>query len=112
VGLALLDLATDKRLVYAREASPASPHPATAVAISPLRFTWELHLADGYASRQGEANRWIALISDGTSHAGSPRLAERLNGFRLARRFDLEDRVFRYGPVVEVFEPVARPTWQ
>lgn len=112
VGLALLDLATDKRLVYAREASPASPHPAAAVAISPLRFTWELPLADRYASRQGEGNRWIALISDGTSHAGSPRLAERLNGFRLARRFDLEDRVFRYGPVVEVFAPVARPTRQ
>jgi 4-amino-4-deoxy-L-arabinose transferase-like glycosyltransferase len=112
VGLALLDLATTKRLTYARDESLAPPTAAATVATSPLRFTWELPLADGYASRQGEGNRWIALISDGTSHAGSPRVAERLNGFRLAHRFDLEDRVFRYGPVVEVFEPVARPTRQ
>ncbi len=109
----LLDLFTDKRLVF--RYSPESFPPDDERMQSSLRFTWEYRNPPYYeaplpANRETAA---LVVISDMTSTALPKALIQRLGGRRLSATFDKSEAIFRLQTAICVYSaaqgaPAAR----
>ena len=102
VAIPLLDLFTDKRIVYnyMQDGLPARED----VEQSSLRFTWEYRNAAYYGDeRHAPGNTPIVVISD-ASNAPLPRaVAQRIEGRRLAGAFIADEKIFRYTVGVRIY---------
>ncbi len=97
----LLDLYTRKPLAR-REAGVARPDPAE-LATSPVRFSWEcLPPPDATGAGEGAA---VVVISGEPDPPLPEAVARRLRGYRLARAFERDERVFAYRTLVRVYVP-------
>lgn len=108
VSVPLLDLFTNKNLVYWEESDlipePEQQHLST----SSLRFSWEYKLANYYETSYEKAIKAIVIISDGATQALPAVVTERLNGFQIKQRFSQYEGIYRYSTIVEVYEANRR----
>jgi 4-amino-4-deoxy-L-arabinose transferase-like glycosyltransferase len=110
ISVPMLDLYTQGRLVHRVDLS-SSPRPiAAGLAVSPVRFTWELPVAAFHAmGTHGAAHDGaVAVILGAPGHALPWSVAQRLAGHRLAAEFSQTDAVFRYQTLVRIYVPA----WQ
>jgi 4-amino-4-deoxy-L-arabinose transferase-like glycosyltransferase len=104
VSVPLLDLFTKKRMVY--QYHPESFPPPKDVEISSLRFTWEYTNPQYYAGDQTEKNHTAIMIISGEANSSlSPSVVQRLQGYRMTKRFGIASDPFRYKTIVEIFSP-------
>jgi hypothetical protein len=108
VSVPLLDLFTDRKIVYRHR--PAPPSGGTAIETSPLRFTWEYRNPDYYRPEATDPleHATVAIISGGGDQPLPDEIARRLSGHRLSRTFRTSGDRFQYKTFVRVYEPVAR----
>ncbi len=104
VAVPLLDLYTRKRLVYRRDLSPALSPPPGAVAISPVRFTWEFPDAPFFLAPP-EPQMPVVVVMSAADQPAPEAAASRLADYAEARRLVLIDRVFRYQTLVRIYRP-------
>ncbi len=104
VSVPLLDLFTDKNLVYWGE-SDLIPEPEQQyLGTSSLRFSWEYKLPNFYETSNKKADKAIVVISNGATQTLPAAIKKRLNGFHIKQRFAQYEGIYRYSTVVEVYE--------
>ncbi len=110
VSVPVLDLLTQKRLVY-RYDEDLIQRPGS-VEKSSLRFTWEykdpeFFLADTASSAGASKKRTpLAIIFSDRQQIIPARIAARIEGYRMTREFMVSDRVFKYQTMIRVYQPV------
>ncbi|MDH4027333.1 MAG: glycosyltransferase family 39 protein [Nitrospirota bacterium] len=105
VAVPLLDLFTDKDIVYHHDSSFSLPFNRTEK--SPLRFTWEYKNPAYYMpdEKNMQGSNAIAIISNKGNRQMPEGVEERLKGYKEARLFDASTGIFRYSPAVAVYLP-------
>ncbi|GMR06311.1 MAG: hypothetical protein BMS9Abin25_0898 [Gammaproteobacteria bacterium] len=109
VSVPVLDLLTQKRLVY-RYDEDLIQRPGS-VEKSSLRFTWEykdpeFFLADaGSSTGVSEKYTPLAIIFSDRRQIIPARIAERIEGYRMTRELMVFDRVFKYQTMIRVYQP-------
>ncbi|MCL5024621.1 MAG: glycosyltransferase family 39 protein [Nitrospirae bacterium] len=106
IAVPLLDLFTAKQIIYRHEA------PASALGkeeeTSPLRFTWEYRNPPYYRDEGGRSEGVpVVVISAEPGEALPATVKQRLNGYRLAREFDVNEGIFAFRTVVSVYRTAA-----
>ena len=103
VAVPLLDLYTQKRIVYRYH--PEDFPPPKDVVTSALRFTWEFKNPGYYRETGAQDNKTIVVIRGETDgiHAPPEYVRKRLKGCRLLKKFEAASDPFRYKTVVEVY---------
>ncbi|MDH3370630.1 MAG: glycosyltransferase family 39 protein [Gammaproteobacteria bacterium] len=107
ISVPLLDLYTHKRLVYRSDLSQL-PRPNTAgLAMSPVRFTWEVPVAAFHAMTPHNVTHDIpvAVIISAPDQPLPWAVAQRLTGYRLAGEFLGADKVFHHQTLVRIYVP-------
>ncbi len=107
ISVPILDLYTRKRLVYRADLSP-SPRPnAAGLALSPVRFTWELPVAAFHAMAAHDAthDHPVAVILSAPDQPLPWAVVQRLAGYRLAGEFLGADKVFHHQTLVRIYVP-------
>jgi 4-amino-4-deoxy-L-arabinose transferase-like glycosyltransferase len=102
VSVPLLDLLTEKDLLYDYE--PSGALPSEKIRKSPLRFTWRYKNPEYYRASAGRAEENFAVVISG--RAGEPLpsyINDELSGFRAARVFGATIGLFRFQSVVTVY---------
>jgi 4-amino-4-deoxy-L-arabinose transferase-like glycosyltransferase len=104
VSVALLDLFTQKRVGYQYHAE--SFPPPKGAEISSSRFTWEYTNPQYYAGGRTEKNHSAIMVIFGEANSIiSPPLMQRLQGYRMTKRFGIASDPFRYKTIVEIYSP-------
>ena len=107
IAVPLLDLFSSSPLQY-RELYPAQAPPD--VASSSLRFTWELPVAQFYATLSelvpAEA---LVLILPGGEVVIPPELGDKIRRFGPPRRFATDSGIYQHRTLVEVYGPAIDP---
>jgi 4-amino-4-deoxy-L-arabinose transferase-like glycosyltransferase len=106
VSVPILDLFTRKRIVH--RAEEPSPGELERARTSSLRFTWE-YRDPPYYSPEGPVDAAVAVISDDLDRPLPERVARRLEGYRLARVFAADERVFRHRTLVAIYRATGAP---
>ncbi|MHC4221991.1 MAG: ArnT family glycosyltransferase, partial [Planctomycetota bacterium] len=108
VSIPLLDLFTNKNLVYRNQLLliPESGHQY--LKKSSLRFSWEYNLANYYEMDNETGPGAIVVISTANTQSLPAEIIERLNGYYLKRRFAQNEGVYRYSTIVDIYEPVGQ----
>lgn len=104
VAVPLLDLHTRKRLVHRRDLNLVLSPPPGALAISPVRFTWEIPDAAFFLSPPGR-HVPIVVVMSAADQSLPEAAASRLAGYAETRRFAVSDHVFRFQTLVRIYEP-------
>ena len=105
VSVPLLDLFTDKKIVYRPGGPSAAPED---VSTSPLRFTWEYENPRYYA---GRPDSWpssapaLAVIAGDLDEVSLASISRKLEGYRLAGEFAVSDDVFAYRSLIRIYSP-------
>lgn len=96
MAIPLLDLYTQKRIVYQRERAARPTNEL--IQLSPLRFSWEFPLPRSYGGSGGTSALPVVVISsEPTGRAGHA-------GLRSLATFTSDTGVFRYKTFLEVFD--------
>ncbi len=107
VAVPLLDLFSSRPLHY-RELYPAQAPPE--VASSSLRFTWELPVAQFYATLSGQGVPGaLVLILPEEGMDIPPELGDKIRRYGPPRRFTVESGAFLHRTLVEVYGPLIDP---
>lgn len=104
VAVPLLDLHTRKRVIYRRDLIPLPPPPPEALALSPVRFTWELPAAPFHLAPP-EQRAPVVLVMSAPDQALPPAVARRLAGYAEAADLATGDGVFRFQTLVRIYRP-------
>jgi hypothetical protein len=104
IAVPLLDLHTRKRVIYRRDLAPLQPPPPEALALSPVRFTWELPAAPFHLAAPAERAP-VALVMSAADQALPPAVARRLAGYAAAADLATGDGVFRFQTLVRIYRP-------
>ncbi len=108
VSIPLLDLFTNKNLVY-RKQPLLIPEPGQQyLKTSSLRFSWEYNLANYYEMDNEIAPGAIVVISTTDTQSLPTEIIERLNGYYLKRRFAQNEGVYRYSTIVDIYETIRQ----
>ena len=108
VSIPLLDLFTNKNLVY-RKQPLLIPEPGQQyLKTSSLRFSWEYNLANYYETDNEIAPGAIVVISTTDTQSLPTEIIERLNGYYLKRRFAQNEGVYRYSTIVDIYETIRQ----
>lgn len=107
ISVPILDLYTRKLLVYRQDLSPSSPPNASALAMSPVRFTWEVPVAAFHAMTPHSVTHDIpvAVIISAPNQPLPWAVAQRLTGYRLAGEFLGADKIFHHQTLVRIYVP-------
>ena len=103
IAMPLLAIYTAKPLVH-RSPSLLPPEPAR-MAISPVRFSWEL-AAPSTPSRKADPAVAVVVILGAADEPLPVWLTDWLTGHRPTASFTVRDAVFRFGTVARIFEPL------
>jgi hypothetical protein len=108
VSVPVLDLYTHKRIGYQYDARTVPP--LEKIQESPLRFTWEYTNPGYYQTSIPVDNvyRAVAVISNGKDELPD-NVNEELNGYEQKIIFNTTTGIFRYDPVVRIFQPAEIP---
>ncbi len=101
VAVPLLDLFTEKKIVYRYD--PALFPPPQDIAISALRFTWEYKNPRYYTAEIAQNNVAVAVISGETGFTLPESLKKRLEGCREVKRFVSASDPFRYKTLISLY---------
>jgi len=102
VSVPLLDLYTNKKIVYYYEASDF-PLPVD-IRTSALRFTWTYKNPLFYQEEAGRhGKRAVVIISDRSEMELSPAIIEKIAGLSEKKTFQISDDIFRHQTVVTIF---------
>lgn len=102
VEVPLLDLYTQKRIVYHGEHSAAL---GGDIQSSPLRFTWEYKTPSYYAQKDRSRDDQMAAViisGEGEEHLPYP-LGQRLKDYHLVSTFNMDEEVFQHKTFVSVY---------
>jgi len=103
VSVPLLDLFTRKQIRY--HYRDESLLPREEILRSSLRFTWEYRNPAYYESSPGPAETIpIVLLSDATDESFPKELTRKLDGYRLARSFQVNEDMFKYTVGVRIYQ--------
>lgn len=108
VSVPLLDLFTQKELVYWTAPALMSGTEQAHSGTSSLRFSWEFRLENYYEMSNNITDKAIVIISNDETQALPSVITERLNGYYLRRRFAQYEGVYRYVTIVEVYETIRQ----
>jgi len=98
----VLDIYTDKKLVYAYE--PVSREVLERVRTAPLRFTWELPLPEYYLPGPGTKNiDALVIISDDLKRTVPQDLENKISRYPFQEQFNQSSNVFQYQTFVTVY---------
>jgi hypothetical protein len=104
IAVPLLDLHTRKQVAYRRDLAPLRPPPPEALALSPVRFTWELPTATFHLAPPGQRAP-VVLVMSAPDQPLPPAAAERLADYSEAWNLAASDGVFRYQTLVRIYRP-------
>jgi hypothetical protein len=99
----ILDLYTDKQVVYRQET--LAPPPGSTVATSPLRFNWEFEIPPYYAAASLNARDNVAIIASGPGQPLPDNAKYRIMNMQPAGAFQTSDTIFRFKALVYLYEP-------
>jgi hypothetical protein len=104
VAVPLLDLFTDKDIVYHHDADFKLPFEK--IEKSPLRFTWEYENPQYYSpgGMGNDKSHALVVISNGPLK-DMPEGVQEFIGYRPVEVFNASTRIFRYSPEVAVYLP-------
>jgi hypothetical protein len=108
VSVPILDLFTNKPIIYRRDAGVENLRVPLEIATSPLRFTWEFPDWRFFDESQISAysDKAIVVILSEPGQTLPARLARDLAGFTLTKEFREQSGVFRYRTIVQVYQPI------
>ena len=107
VSVPILDLFTNKQLIYKHDARVNPPPKANVLATSPVRFSWEYTSAPYYAATSTAPSQIIAVIASSANQALPASIAERLKGYQLVIAFTQNESIFKYTTIVNIYESVS-----
>ena len=104
VSVPVLDLYTNKHISYHYDDKVVPP--LEAIEKSPLRFTWEYRNPDYYKKYVNDngKNTAVVVISNGDD-ALPEYITEKITGLEQINIFNTSTGIFRYNPVVTVYQP-------
>ncbi len=102
ISVPVLDLFTDKRIIY-REIESPPPAPES-IATSPLRFTWE-YATPRYLKPDPDHTgaAAVAVISSRPDQSFPGHIGAEIAGFQLSEEFGVSDEIFRFQTLVKVY---------
>jgi len=104
ISVPLLDLFTHKQIRY--HYRDESLLPREEILRSSLRFTWEYRNPAYYESSPEPPETMPVVVLSNASDGPLPTgLARKLDGFRLARSFQVNEDVFKYTVGVRIYQP-------
>lgn len=102
VAVPLLDLFTKTRILY--QYHPELFPPPKNIETWALRFTWEYRNPKYYIENHVPKNNTAILLISGEAPAALPQhLKQRMEGYRLSKRFEAFSDPFRYKTIVEIY---------
>jgi len=102
VSVPLLDLFTDKRILFDYELCASSP-PADVERL-PLRFTWHYRNPDYYRVSDRDSDTELAVVISGMPDDPLPaHIEKKIKDFHLLKTFGTPKRMFRFRTVVRVY---------
>ena len=107
VSVPILDLFTNKQLIYKHDARVNPPPKANVLATSPVQFSWEYTSAPYYAATSTAPSQIIAVIASSANQALPVSIAERLKGYQLVIAFTQNESIFKYTTIVNIYESVS-----
>ncbi len=99
-SIPMLDIYTDKRLVYQYE--PVSPEKLERVKTAPLRFTWEFPLP-GYYSFGREKIDALVIISDDSQWTPGQDIENKISLYPFHKTFKQSSNIFQHQTFVTVY---------
>ena len=104
VAVPILDLFTEKNIAYHHD--PDLTLPFEKIEKSPLRFTWEYKNPEYYLPDQSikDGNSAVVVISNRPLRDVPDDILEKIKGYKAARVFSTSTGIFRYSPVVSVYQ--------
>ncbi|HDN94612.1 MAG TPA: glycosyltransferase family 39 protein [Nitrospirae bacterium] len=104
VAVPILDLFTEKNIAYHHD--PDLTLPFEKIEKSPLRFTWEYKNPEYYSPDQSvkDGNSAVVVISNRPLRDVPDDISEKIKGYKAARVFSTSTGIFRYSPVVSVYQ--------
>jgi 4-amino-4-deoxy-L-arabinose transferase-like glycosyltransferase len=104
VSVPVLDLYTNKHISYQYDDNVVPPQKA--IEKSPLRFTWEYRNPDYYKKYVNDNGKNTAVVVISNRDDTLPEyIAEEIKGLEQTHIFNTYTGIFRYNPVVTVFQP-------
>ncbi len=102
VSVPLLDLFTGKQIAYSYSSGDFQ-QPLEKIEKSPLRFTWEYRNPNYYGEHNAEAD--IVVVISETGADPLPRdISQALEGYGLAKVFEVSENVFQYRTSVRIYQ--------
>jgi hypothetical protein len=102
VAVPLLDLFTETRILY--QYHPEFFPPPNNIETWALRFTWEYKNPKYYTGSHVQKNNTTIVLISGEASAVLPQyLKQRMEGYRLSKRFEAFSDPFRYKTIVEIY---------
>jgi hypothetical protein len=110
ISVPILDLFTNKPIIYRRDAGLENRTVPAQIATSPLRFTWELPDWGFFDESQISAysDKAIVVILSDLRQRLPVSLVRDLAGFTLTKEFREHSGVFRYRTLVQIYQPIKR----
>ena len=101
----LLDIFTSRDLLYKYD--PGFLPTFQRIKESPLRFTWEFQNPEYYTTdlKLFKENRAMVLLSNGPVSQLTQDVVKKLERYKKTRTFASTTSIFRYSPVVMIYEP-------
>jgi len=100
VSVPLLDLFTDKKIVY--DYAPGSYPPPADISSSRLRFTWEYRNPPFYQDDAG-GSRAVVVISDRKDSGELPEIRKEIEGLSGRMDFSVRDDMFSHQTLITVY---------
>ncbi len=107
VSVPIMDLFTNKPIIYRRNAGLENVKAPPQIATSPLRFTWELPDWRFFDESQIStySDKAIVVILSDPGQVLPAKLARDLTGYTLTKEFREQSGVFRYRTIVQIYQP-------
>ena len=105
VSVPVLDIFTSRDLLFNYNLSFSPPFQR--IKESPLRFTWEFQNPEYYTTDRKlfKKHRALVLLSNGHVSQLPEDIEKKLEGYKKTRTFKSTTSIFRYSPVVMIYEP-------
>ncbi len=106
VSVPVLDIYTNKQIIY--QYYDTDVPPLEKIRESPLRFTWEYKNPEYYknSANVNDRNTAVVVISNGKNELPD-NIKEKLKGLEQKIIFNTTTGIFRYNPVVSVYQPAS-----
>lgn len=101
VSVPLLDLVTEKRIIY--HYKPDGSPPEEDVLTSPLRFTWEYKNPEYYITDNSGSKNAVVVISGFSGQTIPNEIIEKTKTYAHFRAFETSKDIFKYRTIVTVY---------